>query len=220
MILNKNKLLKDRYRFFNETTVIFQGSSLDILPRLKHSINQHNLGALRVLERDISDIKKEFNEIAFENKKLARHLIELHNSGNTDGGQKGVNSYTVKEKKEALEEKMKGAIESFEGISKVKERLEVILVICKRNKQQNMDYIRDLNYLVNNFKVCIRKEIEGIREKKREIQVMGKLTADMIRNFGLKVNNKEKTVNEIKKYLVNKMKFDEKYYKSKKLVFN
>ena len=91
----------------------------------------------------------------------------------------------------------------------------MILVICKRNKQQNQDYIRALNYLLNNFKVCIKREKEVIKGRRGEIGVLSKMSEGLVKVMGEKLENNERMVGQIRKNLMDKARFDESLVMSK-----
>lgn len=58
------------------------------------------------------------------------------------------------------------------------DRLSLILKICEDNKQQNEDWIRNLNYLLANFRKMIRAEQEDIKSIKEESDQLVKINKE------------------------------------------
>jgi hypothetical protein len=126
-------------------------------------------------------------------------------------------SFLFQQKVSNLEMKIKSSEENLKETQLQKERCQLILVICKRNKQQNQDYIRALNYLLNNFKVCIKREKEMIQKRKGEIEILKKMSEQLVNVMGEKLDNNEKMIHQIKKNLEDKIKFDQSVFLSKHL---
>lgn len=68
----------------------------------------------------------------------------------------------LKEDLTKLEKQVNETEEEFRYSTLSKERVRTILKICKDNKQQNEDWIRHLNFLINNFKKLIKFEENDI----------------------------------------------------------
>jgi len=62
-------------------------------------------------------------------------------------------------------------------------RLRSILKICEDNKQQNEDWIRNLNFLLTSFRKMIRWEQEDIKVAKEECVQLQKINKDYVNVF-------------------------------------
>ncbi len=120
-------------------------------------------------------------------------------------------------KVQSLEDRFRNNMDHFEETQKQKERINTILTICKRNKMQNEEYIRSLNYLLTNFKKCIRKEHEAILRNKTKTKSIQQIVENLVGLIGDNLVNHSKLVSQIKNDLNNKIRFDSSFADGKRL---
>lgn len=260
-VIEKSKLLKSKFSVFRldwldgrreegreeEVGRRKGGKGGSMLPEIKQKINRHNEDALKVMEKEVDEFKKQFNFVKSENSRLEKMLVEIRTKEptlsnisspppssmppllptfsfrfNLNFKDKTFSSSLIpsspslwNERLSLLASKISSSEAAFSSTQVQKDRCEVILVICKRNKQQNQDYIRALNYLLNNFKVCIRRERDAIRGRRGEIEVFRKMSERLVKVMGDKLENNEKLVGQIRKNLTDKARFDESLVMSK-----
>lgn len=214
---SKMSFMKEKYSTYNEGNHLLSGLSIEekslrILPKLKDSISNHNKGALNVLAEEIKQLKNDYNGLLFSNKMLEKKLKEMkyvESNNNLFGTEKeDFNVELLKSKVQNLDEKFRSNMDYFEETQKQKERINTILTICKRNKMQNEEYIRSLNYLLTNFKKCIRKEHDSITKNKMKTKSIQQIVESLVGLIGDNLVNHSKLVSQIKNDLTCKLKFD------------
>ena len=217
---SKMSFMKEKYSVYNEGTQLLGGLSIEekslrILPKLKDSITNHNKGALKVIEDEIKQLKNEYDNLVFSNKLMEKKLKEMkfiEFNNNLFGTEKDdFNVGRLREKVETLDNKLREKVEVFEETQNQKERINTILTICKRNKMQNEEYIRSLNYLLTNFKKSIRREHESIKKNKLKTKAIRQIMENLVSLIGDNLSNHSKLVNQIKNDLNQKAKFDASY---------
>ena len=221
---SKMSFNKETFSSYDEGKRLLNGLSIEekslrILPKLKDSITAHNKGALKVVEREVKELKNEYDGILYSNKVLEKKLKEMkfvESNNNLFGSEKDdFNVGLLREKVQTLGHKLRENMEIFEETQNQKNRINTILTICKKNKMQNGEYIRSLNYLLTNFKKCIRKEHESIKRNQIKTKSIRQLTENLIKLVGDNLNNHSKLVSQIKTELTNKLKFDASFAESK-----
>ena len=91
-VIEKSKLLKSKYSVFRVDGIDVRreeggreeevgrrkgGKGGSLLPDLKQKINRHNEEALRVMEQEVEEFKKQFNFVKSENRRLEKILVEI-----------------------------------------------------------------------------------------------------------------------------------------------
>jgi hypothetical protein len=74
------------------------------------------------------------------------------------------------------------------------ERLKKIIKICDDNKKQDEEWIRQLNYLLNNLRKMIKNEKVSIKDTHDEIAEMKKINKSYLEAFNVKMNNHYKLI--------------------------
>lgn len=222
---SKMSFMKEKFSTYDEGKNLLNGLSIEekslrILPKLKDSILTHNKGALKVVEREIKELKNEYDSLMYSNKVLEKKLKEMkfvEMNNNLFGCEKeDFNGSLLREKCATLDDKLRENVNIFEETQNQKDRIHNILTICKKNKTQNEEYIRSLNYLLMNFKKSIRKEHDAIKRNRWKTKSVRQLIESLIKLVGDNLNNHSKLVSQIKTDLTNKLKFDASFAESKR----
>lgn len=96
--------------------------------------------------------------------------------------------------------------------------MKKIIKICDDNKKQDEEWIRQLNYLLNNLRKMIKIEKISIKDTHDEIAEMKKINKSYLEAFNLKMNNHYQLIEQIRKNLDNKKKIDSMFIRSDSLI--
>ncbi|EAS04845.2 Sm protein (macronuclear) [Tetrahymena thermophila SB210] len=220
-ILEKSRVFKDKSRFFDPISSIQDSQNLStILPRLKSNIATHSNKELYLLEQQALDMKKELDHLIHTNKCLAKNLKELKVHEHIQH-KYGTNPEKVDDAQTRIMDLEKNISETEEnyllGLMQI-ERLKSILKICEDNKQQNEDWIRNLNMLLSNFRKVIKQEQEDIKSIKEECNQLQKLNKEYVIVFQEKMDAQKTLINQINKQIKSKEKFDSMFVKTDNMI--
>lgn len=221
ILMNRSKIMELKFREYNPENLMYlnkslEESSLIVLPKLKNSIIKHSDDELSLMERKVKRFKDQFDSIVYMNFQLEKELNNLQKmqSNQNNKSQELIISEMLMERISDLEKILGRVDENFDRTNLQKKRVSMVLYVCKYNKKQNEEYIRSLNFLLQNFKKCIKMEIEDIKKNKTDIAEFKKLSNEMIKGLAQKLDNHDKLVHQIKNNLNTKMNFSREYDKS------
>lgn len=222
LLLNRSKMMELKFREYNPEKVMYlnkslEESSLIVLPKLKGSINKHSDDELYILERKVKYFKDQYDSTLYMNQKLSKELSELEKIAlnQSNKSQELILSELLKERIEELEKLLKNVEDTYQKASSEKNRISTVLSVCMKNKHQNEEYIRSLNFLLQNFKSCIKIEADEIKKNRNEIISLKKISQELLRAVETKLNNHNNLVYHIKNNINSKMQFSRDYDKSK-----
>lgn len=101
--------------------------------------------------------------------------------------------------------------ESTEFTVKHKERLQKIINICKKNKSQNAEFIRGLNFLLTNYNKMIHGEEETLRSNYEDIREIERISISMANACKDSANTHSLLIQEIRRNIEKKLKLDERF---------
>jgi len=187
------------------------------LPKLKNSIIKHTDDEMYILERKVKKYKDQYDYVTYMNKQLTKELSDFQKIMNNkvQKSQELVLSEILIERITDLEEKLKKVEDGLNSATSQRIRISTVLKVCKKNKQQNEEYIRSLNFLLQNFKKCIKMEMDDISKNKSEIITLKKICQELMRAVDQKFENHNKLIDQIKNNINTKIGFNKEYDKSK-----
>ncbi|EGR26947.1 TPR repeat protein [Ichthyophthirius multifiliis] len=221
-LLEKSKVMKDKtVQNFDPLRMVQNSQNISsVLPRIKNEIINHSNKELILLESQAHNMKIELDIISNDNRNLAKKLKQM--SILQENQQKyGVNPEKVNFAQAQVmdyEINISKAEEDYLTCLLTISRLKGILKICDNNKQQNEDYIRNLNFLLNNFKKIIRWEQEDIKESLEKINTLQRINKEYQEVFNEKIESQKKLMEQIKQQVRGKEIFDQNFANTDSLI--
>ncbi|CAK69854.1 unnamed protein product (macronuclear) [Paramecium tetraurelia] len=210
-LLDKFKSQKGRLKSFQSSSLSLNAyQQTEIFPILKTDIQKHSQKQLHLLEQQAKQMRKKLDTLTYENLKLAKILKQQKIIDFNKGYIKKElsNLEELKETKIELEKQLQEAEQSYKTSSVQKVRVITILKICKDNKQQNEEYIRHLQQLINNFKKLIRFEEVEIQKNKQQIKILYRTIDDFLITYNQKKKHQGNLINQIRNSLLEKTNLD------------
>ena len=227
ILLNRSKIMELKFREYNPESLMylnknFEESSLLVLPKLKTSIIQHSDDEMYILERKVKKYKDQLDQVTYANNQMTKELENLQKifANKTQKSQEIIVREVLSERIAEVEGKLKKVEDALERATSQKDRILTVLNVCKKNRQQNEEYIRSLNFLLQNFKKCIKMEIDDINHNRKEIQTLRKISQELLMAVEDKMKNHIKLVNQIKNNLNTKLVFNKEYDRSNSIFPN
>ncbi|CAD8161669.1 unnamed protein product [Paramecium pentaurelia] len=210
-LLDKFKSQKSRLKSFQSSSLSLNAyQQTEIFPILKTDIQKHSQKQLHLLEQQAKQMRKKLDTLTYENLKMAKILKQQKIIDFNKGYIKKElsNLEELKETKIELEKQLQEAEQSYKTSSIQKVRVITILKICKDNKQQNEEYIRHLQQLINNFKKLIRFEEVEISKNKQQIKTLYRTIDDFLMTYNQKKKHQGNLINQIRNSLLEKKNLD------------
>ena len=160
--------------------------------------------------------------MTYANNQMTKELENLQKifANKTQKSQEIIVREVLSERIAEVEGKLKKVEDALERATSQKDRILTVLNVCKKNRQQNEEYIRSLNFLLQNFKKCIKMEIDDINHNRKEIQTLRKISQELLMAVEDKMKNHIKLVNQIKNNLNTKLVFNKEYDRSNSIFPN
>ena len=220
-LLNRSKMMELKFREYNPENLMYLNKSLEessllVLPKLTNSIVKHSDDELSCMERKVKKFKDDYDYAIYLNSQMSKELINLQKLeiNRSNKSQELIMSEFLNERIQDLETKLMNVEKACNEKTSQKIRASTVLSVCKKNKQQNEEYIRSLTFLLQNFKKCIRLESNDIKKNKSEIITIKKISNELLKAVEDKMDNHNKLVDQIKTNINSKVQFTKEYDKS------
>ncbi|CAD8176209.1 unnamed protein product [Paramecium pentaurelia] len=216
-IIDKSKMQKEKYKQFNPETI--NKSSQSILPRLKSEIALHNGKELYIMLQQAKDLKKELDNIIYQNQAATKKLANLRTLQHNEGF--GTDVDTVSQIQDKIEnlKKLREEAEHDYLLSMVQDsRLRIIIKISGDNRSYNEEWIRDLNYLQCNLNKLIKYEKQDIIKMETEIKQIHTIHIQYVDAFNNNMNYSKQMIDQINKTVRQKEDFDHFFQQSDSII--
>ncbi|CAD8174304.1 unnamed protein product [Paramecium pentaurelia] len=210
-LLDQMKLKKERIKVFSTSSVQHNSYKVtEIFPIIKGSIQNHSSQQLNVLNGQLRMMKGKLDQISYENLQLAKtyKLLKImdFNKGYLVREMNSLDG--LKQTLEVLKKQTDVAEKELKRSYKMKTRVKKILKICRDNKQQNEEYIRNLNYLTRNFIKLIKFEEQEIKKSQLNIKYAKRQFEEFLKVYKEKRNHQRNLIIQIKDSLQQKKLLD------------
>lgn len=145
-----------------------------LVREVRQAMDTRSTKEIRLMTEKNEKMKKAINELVYENAKSLRILESMHSELKRDGlcvikqGDSEHRRANLEKKCVLAEEK--GAKQVIQ-----KERLEKIIDLCKINKDVNEEWMRQLNFLINNMSKLSKRTQDKINKTNQEIAEIQKI---------------------------------------------
>lgn len=185
-LIQKSRLQKENLKQYRVDSTLIKNniqSSNNILPKLQQNIHQHTSDEIKIMLEQQKQMLNQYNKIKYFNQNLQQKLKSLQNQ--TYGFQSidkdsNENKLVFRQKIENVQLKIQNLESKHEKAKLQRDRVIQIITICKINKNQNEEWIAQLNYLVQNLKKMINIEQNMIKKDTDDIKRLQKINKNYI----------------------------------------
>jgi len=170
-----------------------------LLPKYQDSLLATSGKQVEDLETKIKQLQTQYDEIAFMNKTLGKKYKDLTGiEENLKGGGAGDVLMRAQMRYEEVGEEIQKAEKLKEDAVKQGQRLSKIIMVCIKNKSQNVLGVQSLNYLLNNFKKMINWEKEDLENTTKAANELEKLSKQFVKAYEERFQQQERAMKHIR----------------------
>jgi len=170
-----------------------------LLPRYQDSLLATSGKQVEDLEVRIKQLQTQTDELTFMNKNLTKKLKDMIGvEENLKGGGAGDVLLRAQMRYEEVGEEIQKADKLKEDAVKQGQRLSKIIMVCIKNKSQNVLGVQSLNYLLNNFKKMITWEKEDLDTTSKSANELEKLSKQFVKAYEERFQQQERAMKHIR----------------------
>jgi len=222
MVLNKSKFLEDsiiKNNMLDMNQLIFKNDTVDINEVYKSKIDNLNvildkwsLKEINLLRRKNEQVINELNSVVYKKMQLVEHIVKLEEQ---EGYKRAIQEASIQEKAEeanaiinVYRKKILDVRNDLTIVMDQKKRYQEIIDVCLINQISNEEWIRSLNFYLNNLRK-VRLDLE--KQLQIKSQVLDSKKAECKKVYETYLKRKEKRevfLKNFKKYVKQKEAID------------